>query len=148
MRDRVSERERYRISALYFQNVTGEVEKATEAYELWAKSYPRDEIPRGSLGFLYSALGQYEKAIAETEAQQRLEPTIAGYANLAGIYINVNRLKDARQTLEEAQQKNFDGLFGSVFLGISVRGYGGNGAPGCMDGWPPRRGRPDAQHPR
>jgi serine/threonine protein kinase/tetratricopeptide (TPR) repeat protein len=111
LRDRVSERERYRISALYFQNVTGEVEKATEAYELWAKSYPRDEIPRGSLGFLYSALGQYEKAIAETEAQQRLEPTIAGYANLAGLYINVNRLKDARQTLQEAQQKNFDGLF-------------------------------------
>jgi eukaryotic-like serine/threonine-protein kinase len=40
LRDRVSERERYRISALYFQNVTSEVEKATEAYELWAKSYP------------------------------------------------------------------------------------------------------------
>ena len=110
LRDRVSERERYRISAFYFQNVTGEVEKATEAYELWAKSYPRDMVPHVNLGVMYSALGQYDKAIAETETQQRLEPTIVGYGNLAAIYIAVNRLKEARQTLQEAQQKNFDGL--------------------------------------
>jgi eukaryotic-like serine/threonine-protein kinase len=110
LRDRVSDREKYRISAFYFQYVTGEVEKATEAYELWAKSYPRDSVPRGNLGVLYADLGQYDKAIAETEAQQKLEPTIVGFSNLASNYINVNRLKDARQTLQEAQQKNFDGL--------------------------------------
>ena len=110
LRDRVSDRERYRISAFYFQYVTGEVEKATEAYELWAKSYPRDAVPHTNLGVLYAALGQYDKAIAETEAAQRIEPTIVGYGNLAGTYINVNRLKDARQMLQEAQQKNFDGL--------------------------------------
>ena len=110
LRDRVSEREKYRISSFYFQYVTGEVEKATEAYELWAKSYPRDMVPHANLGVLYSALGQYDKAIAETETKQRLEPTINGYGNLAGIYINVNRLKEAGQTLQEAQRKNFDGL--------------------------------------
>jgi serine/threonine protein kinase/Flp pilus assembly protein TadD len=111
LRDRVSEREKYRISALYFQDVTSEVEKATEAYELWAKSYPRDLVPHTNLGSLYGSLGQYEKAIVETEASRRLEPTINASANLAGFYINVNRLKDARQTLQEAQQKNFDDLF-------------------------------------
>ena len=110
LRDRVSDREKYRISAFYFQFATGEVEKATEAYELWAKSYPRDMVPHGNLGVLYSTLGQYDKAIAEIEVQLLLEPTISGYANLASNYINVNRLKDARQTLQEAQQKNFDGL--------------------------------------
>ncbi|MGB6676668.1 MAG: protein kinase [Terriglobales bacterium] len=110
LRDRVSERERYRISALYFQYATGEVEKATEAYELWAKSYPRDMVPHTNLGVLYSLLGQYDKAIAEIEAKQRLEPTINGYGNLAGLYITVNRLRDARQTLQEAQQKSFDGF--------------------------------------
>jgi eukaryotic-like serine/threonine-protein kinase len=110
LRDRVSERERYRISALYFQNVTSEVEKTTEAYELWAKSYPRDFVPHSNLGFLYSNLGQYEKAIAETETGLRLEPTRGGYGNLASFYIAVNRVKDARQTIQEAQQKNFDDL--------------------------------------
>src|SRR5271156_501672 len=103
LRDRVSEREQYRISAFYFQYVTGEVEKATEAYELWAKSYPRDPVPHGNLGYIYSALGQYDKSIVETEAQQHLEPSIVGYGNLAGTYINLNRLKEARQTLAEAQ---------------------------------------------
>jgi len=122
LRDRVSDREKYRISAFYFQYATGEVEKATEAYELWAKSYPHDIVPHGNLGVIYAALGQWDKAIAETEASLRLEPTIIGYANLAGMYINVNRLKDARQTLQEAQQKNFDGLiirsdlYGLAFL--------------------------------
>ncbi len=110
LRDRVSERERYRISAFYFQYATGEVEKATEAYELWAKSYPRDMVPHANLGVIYSLLGQYDRAVAEIEAKQRLEPTIAGYGNLAGIYINVNRLKDAQKTLQEAQEKKFDGL--------------------------------------
>ena len=110
LRDRVSERERYRISAFYFQYVTGEVEKATEAYELWAKSYPNDPIPHGNLGFIYSALGQYDKSIVETQAQQRLEGSIVGYGNLAGTYINLGRLQEARQTLAEAQQKNFDGF--------------------------------------
>jgi serine/threonine protein kinase/tetratricopeptide (TPR) repeat protein len=109
LRDRVSEREKYRISAFYFDEVTGEIEKATEAYELWAKSYPRDMVPHGNLGWFYNAMGQYDKAIAETEAGQRLEPTITGYTNLASNYIAVNRLKDARQTIQEAQQK-FDGL--------------------------------------
>jgi eukaryotic-like serine/threonine-protein kinase len=110
LRDRVSERERYRISAFYFQYVTGEVEKATEAYELWAKSYPRDMVPHANLGNIYSSLGHYDKAIAETEVGQRLEPTIIAYGNLAGLYVNVNRQKDARQTIQEAQQKAFDGL--------------------------------------
>ena len=110
LRDHVSDRERYRISAFYFQYVTGEVEKATEAYELWEKSYPRDMVPHTNLGALYFALGQYDKAIAETETSLRLEPTITSYGNQAQNYIYVNRLKDARQTLQEAQQKNFDGM--------------------------------------
>jgi serine/threonine protein kinase/tetratricopeptide (TPR) repeat protein len=110
LRDRVSERERYRISAFYFDKVTGEIEKATEAYELWAKSYPLDMVPHGNLGVAYGTLGQYDKAVKETETAQRLEPAIVGYGNLASFYINVNRLQDARQTIQEARQKNFDGL--------------------------------------
>jgi serine/threonine protein kinase/Flp pilus assembly protein TadD len=108
--DRVSNREKYRISAFYFQFVTGELEKATEAYELWAKSYPRDSVPHANLGSLYSSLGQYEKAIAETEIAQKLEPNIVGYSNLAGTYISVGRFKDAQQTLQQAQEKGFDGF--------------------------------------
>ncbi len=111
LRDRVSDRERFRISAFYFQYVTGEMDKAIESYELWEKSYPREMVPHGNLGSLYASVGQYDKAIAETEAAQRLEPSITDYANLASNYISVNRIRDARLTLEEAQRNHFDGLF-------------------------------------
>ncbi len=111
LRDRVSERERFRISAFYFQYVTGEIDKAIDAYELWAKSYPRDMVPHGNLGSLYASVGQYDKAIAETETAQRMKTTITDYANLASDYTSVNRLADARQTIQEALENHFDGLF-------------------------------------
>jgi tetratricopeptide (TPR) repeat protein len=53
LRDRVSERERYRISTTYYHAVTGELEKATEVYERWSKSYPRDDTPPLNLGVVY-----------------------------------------------------------------------------------------------
>ncbi len=122
LRDRVSDREKYRISAFYYQYVTGEVEKATEAYEIWAKTYPRDLVPHTNLGYMYSSLGQYEKAAAETEQSQRLEPTLTGYGNLAGIYMNLGRLDDAKALLQQAQANKLDGLvlradwYGLAFL--------------------------------
>lgn len=57
LRDRVSEREKYRIAALYYSYVTGELEQSSQAYELWAKSYPQDSVPHNNLGFIYSQLG-------------------------------------------------------------------------------------------
>ncbi len=110
LRERVSDRERYRISAFYFQYVTGEVEKATEAYELWAKTYPRDLVPHSNLGYIYSNLGQYDKAAAETEESQRIDNTLTGYGNLASIYMNQNRLDDAKALLQNAQASKLDGL--------------------------------------
>ena len=110
MRDRVSDREKYRISAFYFDKVTGEMEKATEAYELWSKTYPHDLAPHSNLGYIYSTFGQYEKAAVETEESLQIEPTLTAYGNLAGIYMNLNRLDDAQSVLQQAQAKKLDGL--------------------------------------
>ena len=38
LRDRVSEREKLRISANYYYVVTGELEKETQTYELWVQA--------------------------------------------------------------------------------------------------------------
>jgi eukaryotic-like serine/threonine-protein kinase len=116
LRDRVSEREKYRISALYYQNVTGELEQATQVYELWGKSYPQDVVPPGNLGYIYSVLGQYEKGLAATEESQRLAPDATGYANLAGSYLQLNRFDDVQKTIEDAQKHNLAGDF--LHLGI------------------------------
>ena len=109
LRDRVSEREKYRIASMYYQNVTGELEQATQVYELWAKSYPQDDIPPGNLAVIYSQLGQYEKALAANEEGQRLEPDVIGYTNEAGIQLALNRFDDARKTMVQAQNQKFEG---------------------------------------
>jgi eukaryotic-like serine/threonine-protein kinase len=109
LRDRVSEREKYRIAALYYQSVTGELEQASQVYELWAKSYPQDVVPPGNLGYIYTELGQYEKSLTETQESQSLEPDVTGYFNLAQTYLFLNRVDDARKTIRQAQENKFEG---------------------------------------
>jgi eukaryotic-like serine/threonine-protein kinase len=109
LRERVSEREKYRIASLYYTFVTGELEQASQVYELWAKSYPQDAVPPSNLGSIYDSLGQYEKALTETQEGQRLEPDVTGYFNLAQVYLQLNRPDDARKTIEQAQAGKFEG---------------------------------------
>ena len=109
LRDRVSEREKYRIASLYYGNATGELEQASHVYELWAKSYPEDKVPPSNLGWIYAQLGQYEKALTETQEGMRLQPDLIGYGNLADMYLSLNRLDDAKKTIEQAQTHNFEG---------------------------------------
>ncbi len=109
LRDRVSEREKYRIASLYYGNATGELEQASHVYELWAKSYPEDKVPPSNLGWIYAQLGQYEKALTETQEGMRLQPDLIGYGNLADMYLSLNRLDDAKKTIQQAQTHNFEG---------------------------------------
>jgi eukaryotic-like serine/threonine-protein kinase len=109
LRDRVSEREKYRIASLYYSFVTGELERASQVYELWAKSYPQDVIPPANLGYIYVQFGQYEKALYETQEAQRLEPDVTGYFNLAQLYVFLNRSDEAKKTIEQAQAGKFEG---------------------------------------
>ena len=109
LRDRVSEREKYRITSMYYQSGTGEIEQATQVYEMWAKSYPLDAVPRTNLGVTYAILGQYDKALEEVKESQRLEPTAIGYADLASCYLGTGQLGKAEATMLEAEKNNFAG---------------------------------------
>ena len=103
LRDRVSERERFHVSAFYYTFVTGELEKANQTYELWVQDYPRDAVPRLDLGANYPSLGQYEKAAAETIEGIRLSPySSIAYANLMQIYAFLNRPDEAKTVFEQA----------------------------------------------
>ena len=69
LRDRTSEPEKYFITARYHKVVTGNMEKAEEALQLWIQAYPRAALPHIYLaGAIYPNIGQYEKAV---EAGQR-----------------------------------------------------------------------------
>jgi len=96
LRERVSEREKFYIESHYYHYVTGDLEKARQAYELWAQTYPRDLVPPNNLGVIYENLGEYDKALAESREALRLAPESgASYANLVAPYLYLNRLQEA-----------------------------------------------------
>ena len=112
LRDRVSEREKFRITATYYLLVTGELEKAIQNYELWAQTYPRSSEPYGNLGVDYTFLGDYEKAAAASLEDLRLNPSsAAAYTNLVGLYSALNRLNDGRVKYQEAIEHKIDNPF-------------------------------------
>jgi len=103
LRDRVSEREKLRISGSYYLLATGELEKAIQVYELWGQTYPRNSEPFGNLGADYTYLGQYKRAIAASLEDLRLNPgSAAAYTNLVGLYPAVNQLDEADLTYRQA----------------------------------------------
>ena len=89
--------------------VTGNLEAARKTYELWAQTYPRDDIPPGNLAAIYGHLGDYDKALAANQEALKLNPESGlCYANLVRGYLTVNRLDEARATAQEAQAHNLD----------------------------------------
>jgi eukaryotic-like serine/threonine-protein kinase len=82
LRDKVSEREKLRISAAYYLLVTGELEKAIQTYEVWTQNYPLNSEPFGNLGVDYTYLGQYEKAVTASLEDLRLNPGSAASMKL------------------------------------------------------------------
>ena len=103
LRDRVSERERLFIAALYYDDVTREVEKKIETLELWQRTYPLDFVPHNNLALQYNNLGQYEKAVEEAREAIGLNPNAApAYSNLATAYVGLNRLDEAKEVIERA----------------------------------------------
>ena len=111
LRDRVSEREKLRISANYFL-ATGEVDKEAQTYELWIANYPRDSVPHGDLGADYVNIGQYDEALAEFQETLRLAPdNVSNYATLGSTYLILNRLDKAGATFDQALAHQLDSGF-------------------------------------
>ena len=109
LRERVSEQEKFYIESHYYHFVTGDLEKASRVYELWVQTYPRDEGPVVNLAAIYQQLGQYDKGLADfRELLRRDQEDALIYANVANSYLLLNRLKEARATVEEAQAKKLD----------------------------------------
>jgi len=120
LRDRVSEQERFAIEGYYYDHVTGELEKAAEAVELWQKDYPKDVSPYGELAIIYCELGNHERELEEDRGALRLAPNYgAVYQNLAAGYINLNRLDEAEAVYKQAEERKLvsaEGLLQDHYL--------------------------------
>ena len=123
LREHASERERLIITADYFQFVTGELDKAAQAYQQLIENYPRYRTGYSALGSVYSFQGKYEKAVEVIRQARQLAPERVGaYGDLANSLLALQRLDEARATIREAQERKLDdfvlhnALYGLAFL--------------------------------
>jgi len=108
LRERVSELEKFYIESHYYQQTTGDLEKARQVYELWARSYPRDWARASAEEAVSAMSGHYDEGLLEAHEELRLNPTGDGYSDLVYFYLRLNRLEEAQAAVEEAQVKKFD----------------------------------------
>jgi tetratricopeptide (TPR) repeat protein len=117
LRDRVSEREKLAISSFYEYIVTGNLDAARSAYELWARTFPRDDEPRNQLWLTYAALGDYEKCRSSAQEGMKLNP---GSANniVSVVYANqwLGQLDKAKAAAQGARARNLESPWLSLVL--------------------------------
>ena len=116
LRDRASEHEKLYIMSHYFAD-SGQLDKGITALELYKQTYPRDSIPYNNLANIYCQLGQFENCLDNARQSVDLDPgSLSGYANVANAYVGLNRLDEAKATLNQALQRNLAGFTTHVQL--------------------------------
>ena len=109
LREKVSEHERFYIEAIYYFDLTGELEKAAQVYELWQQTYPRDDAPYRGLGAVSGSLGNWEKALEQYREALHLDPSNgANYGNLGSVYMSLNRLDEAEVVFKHAEERKLE----------------------------------------
>jgi eukaryotic-like serine/threonine-protein kinase len=123
LREHASERERLAITADYYLNATGELDKAAQAYQQEIESYPRADRAYSDLAFVYSSKGQHDKAVEAGRVVLRLAPNdVNTYENLATSTLALQRFEETRQILHDAPPQKADhylyhaDVYGLAFL--------------------------------
>src|SRR5262249_18475618 len=125
LKDRASELEKYYITTHYYDIVTGEADKAFEAYQLWARTYPRDSIPPNNLAVGYMQNGHWQEALPQAQETLRLDPNNAlGYENVAGAYLGADRLAEGKAMHKRTEDLKLDvmGDHRDLYLVAAIEG--------------------------
>ncbi len=96
LKDRTSENEKLRISAVYYERV-GNFVDAVRSYQLWTQTYPQDWLAWAHLANLLTGMARYKESIAAGREALRLNPAHYGpYSVLARAYKRATRFADAK----------------------------------------------------
>ncbi len=145
LRERTSDREKLHISAFYEYVVTGNLEAARRACDLFAQTYSRDEDAQLYLWLVYTGLGDYEKA--HRAAQDAFRINSASGNNLVNVmYADqwLNRVAEAKSALQDARIHNVDSPWVALVVymldflqhdavGMEQRASAAMGIPGVED---------------
>ncbi|HXY08781.1 MAG TPA: serine/threonine-protein kinase, partial [Terriglobales bacterium] len=107
LKEHASEREKLFITATYYSNVTGELDKAAQTYQEEIQTYPREYRAYLDLGNQYADQGQWEKA-REAYSQSLSLANVGAYGNLANALLALQRFDEARQTVRQAQEQKLE----------------------------------------
>src|SRR6202140_5005562 len=116
LRDRASEREKLYIMSHYYAD-SGQLDKGITAYELYIQTYPRDAVPFNNLAVIYNQLGQFDNGLEEGKRAVELDPDMMnGYGQVAEAYMGLNRIEEARATLNTSLQRKGSTATSHAFL--------------------------------
>jgi serine/threonine protein kinase/tetratricopeptide (TPR) repeat protein len=108
LRDRASEREKLYIMSHYYAD-SGQIDKGITAYELYRQTYPRDSTPYNNLAVIYNQLGQFDNALENGKRSLEIDPDMLNaYGQVAWAYAGLNRLEEARATINAGLQRKPD----------------------------------------
>ncbi len=111
LRNYASERERLAITADYYFNVTGELDKAAQTAEETIQSYPSSFGTYLLLGGIHENQGLFEKATELYRQYLRLYPDDVGaHGDLVNSLLALQRFDEAGQTIRKIQARRLDDL--------------------------------------
>jgi eukaryotic-like serine/threonine-protein kinase len=123
LRNRMTERERQKVTGLYYVFVTGELDKDIENLEAAKVAFPREDVIPLNLGASYNDLGKFSKAEENARIALKMSPNLFfAYSNLARYLAKQSRFAESKAVYEDAIKHNLDneqisqGLFTVAFV--------------------------------
>jgi len=110
LRDRMTEKDRLNADFLYYNDVTGELDKAYSVLLRLLELFPRDVFFHNNLAHTLLKLGQLKRAADLEDETARLEPSPLYFLWAASQNITASRFNEARSWLAQAEAFKFDSL--------------------------------------
>ncbi|MFZ0880711.1 MAG: winged helix-turn-helix domain-containing protein [Candidatus Acidiferrales bacterium] len=110
--NRLTQEENFLVTATYYWNITGNLEKENAVLTLYQQVYPRSINAANLLGINYAQLGKPEDALQQFNwtIEHSPEPSAFAYSNKAQALMSLGRFDEAKAILNQWQQKG--SLFG------------------------------------
>ena len=124
LKDRASERERFYIAGHYYDAI-GDIDQELQIWQLYAQTYPNDEIPLSNLAVLYSQLGDYESDLKYSLQVIQIAPeSNYGYLNASWAYDALGRFEEAKAVAGESIKRIGDTPIAHSMLAVTAVSQG------------------------
>ena len=103
----LTQEENFLVTATYYWNITGNLEKENAVLTLYQQVYPRSVNAANLLGINYALLGRKEEALQEFNwtIDHSPEPSAFVYSNKSQALMSLGRFDEAKAIINQWQQK-------------------------------------------